>query len=81
MDEKSDQMSVELEPQESPRSEDTFSPQSVSEEEASMGTNATRLFMNEKYQDCLAILQELALKRPNDPRVMTNLAVCQYLSR
>ena len=66
---------------ESQKMEDTFTLQPVTEEEALLGRNATRHFMNEEYHDCLCILQDLAQRRPFDPRVLTNLAVCQYFAR
>lgn len=81
MEEQTELLAPELEPGESPRSEDLYSIQSVSDEEASLGTKATRLFMNEEFAECLEVLQELAVKRPNDPRVLSNLAVCRYFSR
>lgn len=81
MEDQTELMTAEVESGESPRSEDLFSIQSVSDDEASLGTNATRLFMNEEFHECLEILQELAVKRPSDPRVLSNLAVCRYFSR
>jgi len=78
MDEKSDVSLMELEQKEVPRTEDTFSLQSVTEDEAVLGRDATKFFMNEEYHECLPILQELAEKRPNDARVLTNLAVCKF---
>ena len=43
-----------------------------------LGRDATKAFMNEDYHECLPILQQLAEKRPNDARVLTNLAVCKF---
>ena len=81
MDEKSDVTVMELDLKDVPRSEDTFSLQSVTEEEAFLGRDATKLYMNDDYHECLPILQQLAEKRPNDARVLTNLAVCKFYSR
>ena len=78
MDEKSDVSLMELEQKDVPRTEDTFSLQSVTEDEAVLGRDATKFFMNEEYHECLPILQQLAEKRPNDARVLTNLAVCKF---
>jgi len=69
---------MELEQKDVPRTEDTFSLQSVTEDEAVLGRDATKFFMNEEYHECLPILQQLAEKRPNDARVLTNLAVCKF---
>ena len=78
MEEKSEVSLLDLEPKDVPRGEDTFSLQSVTEEEAVLGRDATKAFMNEDYHECLPILQQLAEKRPNDARVLTNLAVCKF---
>ena len=81
MDERSDQTQLDLEQREGAKVDDTFSLQSVTEEEANLGRDATKLFINEEYHSCLSVLINLAQKRPSDPRVLTNLAVCKYHSR
>ena len=81
MEEKFDPTSLELEQREVLKTEDTFTAQSVTDEEAILGRDATKLFMSEEFNECLAVLRKLASQRPNDPRVLTNLAVCTYLSR
>ena len=54
--------------------------QQVSEEEAGLGRNALRLFQEDKFEECLMILVDLADRRPEDPRVLANLAVCKFFA-
>ena len=50
----------------------------VTEEEASLGRQATKAFFSDDYESCHSILLQILEKRPDDPRVMLNLAVCEY---
>ncbi len=50
----------------------------VTEEEASLGRQATKAFFSDDYESCHSTLLQILDKRPDDPRVMLNLAVCEY---
>ena len=50
----------------------------VTEEEASLGRQATKAFFAEDYESCQNTLLQIQEKRPDDPRVLLNLAICEY---
>ena len=61
--------------------DDELGLQPVTEEEATLGRNALKFYQEEKYSECLEILRTLSQKRPDDPRVLSNLAVCKFYAR
>lgn len=69
---------VKMEEVENRVEEPGFSIKIVSEDESALARTATKLFGDENFSECLEHLQKLRLKRPEDPRVTANLAVCKY---
>lgn len=52
----------------------------VTEEESQMASEASRAFNERHFTDSLRVLSTLSNLRPEDPRVLANLAVCQFVS-
>ena len=61
--------------------DDELGLQPVTDEEATLGRNALKCFQDEKFNECSEILKSLSQKRPDDPRVLSNLAVCKFYER
>ena len=53
----------------------------MTDEEATLGRNALKHFQDEKFNECSEILKNLSQRRPDDPRVLSNLAVCKFYER
>lgn len=65
-------------PEQDSGKDDELGLQPVTDEEATLGRNALKCFQDEKFNECSEILKSLSQRRPDDPRVLSNLAVCKF---